>query len=793
MDGRRLVLTEEFHHALALLASGENLFLTGRAGTGKSTLIRHFLAQTRRRVVVAAPTGIAALGVGGYTIHRLFSFDARTTLDDVDGGGYSPQRFAKTLAGLDTLIIDEASMVRADLFDMLVIALERFGPEPGQPFGGVQVVLVGDLHQLPPVVTQLEAEYFRTRYASPYFFSADRFRRADFPTVDLTRVFRQAGDERLAAILNGIRDGILDGPATLELNARADPHFLPPADEFWLTLAATNSIVNARNAQRLDLLEGEEFTHFAERVGELELFEAPTDDALRFKVGAQVMMLTNDSAERWVNGTLGRITRFRWTDDGAVVTVDFINGERADVTAFKWEATRPVIDGGRLRHEAIGSYTQLPFRLAWAITIHKAQGQTLDRMVVDLTGGTFASGQLYVALSRCTAIEGLVLTRPVRPKDLKIDRRIVRFLQAVVPDAQPRRYCAIGILTVGEESRLARPRPVELAVVFEDGTSVSTLVNPQRDAGEARRLHSISAADLLLAPTLAQAWAVLAPILAGHTPVGADVDGTLGLVDTELKRLGIVAALPLGVAVDAAGQGSALERARTVLREHGRLLPDSDSASAFPPVDFVEGAGYLLSRDPDASAPACGLPLTEVLAAGRELGGAVLGVEQSDGRVPTLDPSDTWNRVAAQLRRAAAGTTLPGGLLARLHEAESLFGLDLTQGLTQDPEGPDIAVVMVVGARICFTGNATTAAGEPVHRDQINELATTRGLVPVGSVTKSKCDALVTAEHGSQSSKARQAARYGKPVFSAEEFFAWADEDDPRQLEALRIASRISR
>ena len=202
-----LVLTEEFSRALEILAAGDNLFLTGKAGTGKSTLIRHFMAGTERRVVVAAPTGIAALNVDGYTIHRLFGFAPTTTLADVRGGSYYPRRFARTLQALDTLIIDEASMVRADLFDMLVAALERFGPMPHRPFGGVQLVLVGDLFQLPPVVPAAEAEYFSTHYATPYFFSADHFERADFPTVALTTVFRQQGDQRLTALLTLVDPG----------------------------------------------------------------------------------------------------------------------------------------------------------------------------------------------------------------------------------------------------------------------------------------------------------------------------------------------------------------------------------------------------------------------------------------------------------------------------------------------------------------------------------------------------------------------------------------------------------
>ncbi len=518
---REIVLTDEFRQALALLAGGKHLFLTGKAGTGKSTLIRRFMADTDRNVVVVAPTGIAALNVDGYTIHRLFGFRTTTTLHDVRGGGYRPGRFTKTLASLDTLIIDEASMVRADVFDMLVSALERFGPAPGQPFGGVQIVLVGDLYQLPPVVTDGEAAFFSTTYETPYFFSANSFRRDDFPTVALTTVFRQLGDDRMTAILNEIREGVLLGHAQEQLNGRTDPEFVPPEDEFWLTLAPTNRLVSARNRQQLDRLPGSEVVHRARVSGDLSLFDPPADDVLRFKAGAQIMMLNNDQGGRWVNGTIGRVVGVDESRGGLVVEVEFPDGECEEVTPYTWEATRPVVDGGALRREVIGTFTQLPCKLAWAITIHKSQGQTLDRLIVDLTGGMFSTGQLYVALSRCTSMNGLVLKRPVLPKDLKVDRRIARFLRSAVRDDRARRYCAIATLTVGEEGRMSRPRPVEFAVAFDDGTAVSTVVNPQRDLADARQAYGITTSDVLLAPTLREAWAVIAPMLAGCTPVGS--------------------------------------------------------------------------------------------------------------------------------------------------------------------------------------------------------------------------------------------------------------------------------
>ena len=568
-----IVLTDEFRNALALLADGKHLFLTGKAGTGKSTLIRRFMAETDRNVVVVAPTGIAALNVNGYTIHRLFGFRTTTTLHDVRGGDYRPGRFTKTLASLDTLIIDEASMVRADVFDMLAAALERFGPSKGEPFGGVQIVLVGDLYQLPPVVSDGEAGFFSTTYETPYFFSANSFVRDDFPAVALTTVFRQLGDDRMTAILNEIREGILLGHAQEQLNARTDAEFVPPDDEFWVTLAPTNRLVTARNRQQLERLAGDEMVHLAKESGDLSLFDKPVEDKLQFKVGAQIMMLNNDQSDRWVNGTIGRVVGVSYDRYGAVVEVAFPDGSSADVSPFTWEASRPVVDGGGLRREVIGTFTQLPFKLAWAITIHKSQGQTLDRLIVDLTGGMFSTGQLYVALSRCTSMKGLVLKRPVLPKDLKVDRRIARFLRSATASDAQRRYCAVAILTVGDEGRMSRPRPVELAVAFDDGTALSTVVNPQRDLADARLAYGITASDVLLAPTLREAWAVIAPMLAGCTPVGFGIDETLGLIDFELKRLGYVTALPLGVEVrgPAGTAPTALERARAAMQAHARI------------------------------------------------------------------------------------------------------------------------------------------------------------------------------------------------------------------------------
>lgn len=763
----QLTITPEFQDALDHLHAGDHLFLTGRAGTGKSTLIRHFLETTERSTITVAPTGIAALNVDGYTIHRLFSFPLGVSEDMVRGGGYYPGRFATALAELDTLIIDEASMVRADLFDALTAALERFGPKPGEPLGGVQLVLVGDLYQLPPVVTDAEASFIDERFGTPFFFSARSFDRDTFPVVELGTVFRQQGDDRLVDLLNSVRDGALLEDARAELNRRTDPEFEPPLEEFWLTLATTNRIVGARNRQQLERLPDPARTFPAVLRGDTDGFENPTDARLQLAIGAQIMMLTNDPLDRWVNGTLGRITEIGADQDGPVVTVQLRDGRTIQVPQHTWDITRPSVQGGSLVHEVIGTFTQLPMKLAWAITIHKSQGQTLERVVVDLTGGTFANGQLYVALSRCTSLEGLVLKRDVLPRDLKSDTRVRRFLASRAAPADDLGEVYLAALTVGNDGDRYRPRPVEIALVTDEGDEATTVINPTSDLFAARTEFGLTTRDVQLAPLLVEAWRALSPLLAGRVPIGVGVDQQLSRIDFELKRNGIVEPMPLGIdlptgaltAEERAGlrAPTALERARAVRAAVVRLRADGAmpgaGGTAFP--QLVRGHGFLLARSTGAD----GTESPEGFVVGGNL-----SAEDDAAAVLATALETAWERVLH-----------PDQIVVeRLRAVEKHYGVQVLPDDFALEEQSVLDDVLVPGSRVCFTGEVISPAHGFVSRDRMEQLAEDRGLVPVPNVTKTRSDVLVVAELGTQSNKTKNAVKWGKPVIAAEEFLEWA-------------------
>jgi len=420
-------LNPQFRKALELMEETDrNVFVTGRAGTGKSTLLGHFRRTTKKTVVVLAPTGVAAVNVGGQTIHSFFGFKPDVTPASIrkkfkDGAQNLYRR-------LRTIVIDEVSMVRADLLDSVDRFLRLNGPDANLPFGGVQMILIGDLYQLPPVVTGAEREIFRSRYGSPYFFSAESFAGLEAAFIELEKVYRQKDDE-FVRLLNAIRNRTATEADLAALNSRCDPDFAPPEQGYYIHLTSTNAMADAVNEERLARLPGRFRKARGIVEGDFGPEYLPTAVELKLKKGAQIMLLNNDAAGRWINGTVGVLKGFaRDGEGGDLVRAKLDTGQTVEIEPYTWKIYRFFLKDGEIASEAVGSFTQFPIRPAFAVTIHKSQGKTFENVVIDVGRGTFAHGQMYVALSRCTTLEGIVLKKPLRMSHVLMDWRVVKFL-----------------------------------------------------------------------------------------------------------------------------------------------------------------------------------------------------------------------------------------------------------------------------------------------------------------------------------------------------------------------------
>ncbi len=421
-------LNDSFKKALSIAENTKNnIFITGRAGTGKSTFLKYFRDNTKKEIAVLAPTGVAALNVKGQTIHSFFGFKPDITIHKVKD--IKPKN-SELYKKLDTIVIDEISMVRADLLDCIDAFLRKHGPKRRKPFGGVQMIFIGDLYQLPPVVTSREKPIFKDYYSSPYFFSSQVFNECEFEFVELEKVYRQS-DSAFLEILNSIRNNTVTDDLIEKLNSRVNPDFIPPDEEFYVYLTTTNKMAEKINFEKLAKIQGKEFVYHGFIEGEFNENDLPTSIDLVVKINAQVMLLNNDSKGRWVNGDIGKIVDIEQKrTEPDLIFVELTNGDVIEVSPFTWEMFEFYYDKEKKKilTEVVGQFIQYPLKLAWAITIHKSQGLTFDKMIIDLGRGTFSHGQLYVALSRCSNFDGLILKRPVSKKHILLDRRIIRFI-----------------------------------------------------------------------------------------------------------------------------------------------------------------------------------------------------------------------------------------------------------------------------------------------------------------------------------------------------------------------------
>ncbi len=421
-------INESFQKALDVMEHGtKSVFVTGRAGTGKSTLLEYFREHTKKKIVVLAPTGVAALNVRGQTIHSFFHFKPGVTPSTVKRRVDKEQK--NIYEELHSIIIDEISMVRADLLDCVDRALRLNRNRPAEPFGGVQMIFIGDLYQLPPVVSSDEEEMINEYYGSPYFFSAQSLEDVEFETVELEKIYRQK-DISFIKILNAVRDNSIGLSDLEKLNARHVPGYKHKTGDFSVYLAPTNRKVAEINEIELNRLAGTEFTYKAKTDGDFQENQSPTESKLRLKLGAQVMMLNNDVRGRWVNGSIGKIVSRDKDFNGDILGVELNEGGVVQVEPFTWEIYNFFVnDSGQITPEAVGSFRQYPLKLAWAVTIHKSQGKTFEKVVLDIDTGTFAHGQTYVALSRCTSLEGLTLAKKIEKRHIIMDRRVVEFMR----------------------------------------------------------------------------------------------------------------------------------------------------------------------------------------------------------------------------------------------------------------------------------------------------------------------------------------------------------------------------
>ncbi len=424
--------TPEFLRAFDMFEhSPKHIFLTGRAGTGKSTLLQYFRSSTRKNVAVVAPTGVAAVNIKGQTIHSFFCFKPDIT-PDAAKEVHLRRGKRELYRNLDAVIIDEVSMVRADLLDCIDVFLRKNGPDKKKPFGGVQMILIGDLYQLPPVVTGADRDIFGGLYASPYFFDAKVFQECTFEFLELEKIYRQTED-RFIKLLNSVRDNAVRPEDLALLNLRYSPDFEPPPDDFYVYLTTTNDLADGVNRSRLASIKGKTFAYTGQVNGAFEQKNLPTHEALELKFGAQVMLLNNDPMGRWVNGSIGHVMDIIHGASGEedAVRVRLADGQEVDIAPFTWEMFRFVYDKEleRVNSEVVGAFRQYPLRLAWAVTIHKSQGKTFSKVIIDVGRGTFSHGQAYVALSRCTTLEGIVLRRPFLRQHILLDVRVRDFLE----------------------------------------------------------------------------------------------------------------------------------------------------------------------------------------------------------------------------------------------------------------------------------------------------------------------------------------------------------------------------
>lgn len=453
-----------------------SLFLTGKAGTGKSTFMRHIAATIKKKHIILAPTGIAAINAGGSTLHSFFKLpfhpllpnDKRYSNRNIrDTLKYNGEK-TKLLREVELIIIDEISMVRADIIDFIDKVLRIYNRNMREPFGGKQLLLVGDIYQLEPVIKEEERQLLRPFYPSNFFFDAQVFREMQLIAVELKKVYRQR-DAQFIALLDHIRTSHVSDSDLRLLNAQVNAEIGTEAGRLSITLSGRRDTVDYINEKQLNTLPDQPTIFYGHIEGEFPESSLPTPMELEVKTGAQVLFIKNDKERRWVNGTLGTIIGFGDEEDG-IIYVRTEDGRDFDVQREIWSNVRYTFNEKeqKIEEEEIGSYQQFPLRLAWAITVHKSQGLTFNNVKIDFTGGVFAGGQTYVALSRCTSLQGISLQEPIRRENIFVRTEVTNFA---------RNYNNLNIINTALQESKADKQYADTIAAFDKGDMQASIDN----------------------------------------------------------------------------------------------------------------------------------------------------------------------------------------------------------------------------------------------------------------------------------------------------------------------------
>ena len=453
-----------------------SLFLTGKAGTGKSTFMRHIAATIKKKHIILAPTGIAAINAGGNTLHSFFKLpfhpllpnDKRYSTRNIrDTLKYNGEK-NKLLREVELIIIDEISMVRADIIDFIDKVLRIYNRNMREPFGGKQLLLVGDIYQLEPVIKEEERQLLRPFYPSNFFFDAQVFREMQLIAVELKKVYRQR-DAQFIALLDHIRTSHVSDSDLRLLNAQVNAEIGTEAERLSITLSGRRDTVDYINEKQLNTLPDQPTIFYGHIEGEFPESSLPTPMELEVKTGAQVLFIKNDKERRWVNGTLGTIIGFGDEEDG-IIYVRTEDGRDFDVQREIWSNVRYTFNEKeqKIEEEEIGSYQQFPLRLAWAITVHKSQGLTFNNVKIDFTGGVFAGGQTYVALSRCTSLQGISLQEPIRRENIFVRTEVTNFA---------RNYNNLNIINTALQESKADKQYADTITAFDKGDMQAAIDN----------------------------------------------------------------------------------------------------------------------------------------------------------------------------------------------------------------------------------------------------------------------------------------------------------------------------